>query len=96
MRAMVADLVEGRALEPAVADRRGVFGFVPTATIPWYVRDRALLREVVGVLARRRAVHPLRYAADRSLRRWLYRKEAGANQLRALAEHYPRPTDSGF
>ncbi|MPV37292.1 carboxylate--amine ligase [Georgenia subflava] len=96
VRAMVSDLVDGRALTPAVARRRGVFGFVPTATIGWYVRDRALLREVLAVLARRRPVHPLRYAPDRNLRRWLYRRQAAVNQLLALARHYPRPTSSGF
>ncbi|MGC5616250.1 ATP-grasp domain-containing protein [Georgenia sp. Z1491] len=96
MEALVADRVEGRALPERVASRRGVMAFVPTVVLPRYVRDRRLLREVLGVLARRRAVNPLLYRRDRNLRRSLYARQAGLNQLRALAAHYPRPTATGF
>jgi D-aspartate ligase len=51
---------------------------------------------VRGVLRRRRAVHPLDYAADRNPRRTLYRLLNGVNQVRALRTHYPRPTATGF
>ncbi|MGC5627166.1 ATP-grasp domain-containing protein [Georgenia sp. Z1344] len=96
MAALVADRVEGRALPERVAERRGVMGFVPSVVLPRYVRDRALLREVLGVIARRGVVNPLLYRKDRNLRRALYARQAGINQLRALAAHYPRPTDTGF
>lgn len=96
MEALVADRLEGRSLPERVADRRGVMGFVPSVVLPRYVRDRALLREVLGVVARRGVTNPLLYGKDRNLRRSVYARQAGLNQLRALAAHYPLPTETGF
>lgn len=96
VRAMVEDLVHGRAHTPEIATEPGVFAYVPTLALPRYVTDRALRAKVRGVLCRRRAVHPLDYPADRDPRRTAYRLLAGVNQLRALRTYYPRPTTTGF
>ncbi|MHB1063987.1 MAG: carboxylate--amine ligase [Georgenia sp.] len=96
VRAMVEDLVHGRAHEPEIATRPGVFAYVPTFVLPRYVTDQALRAKVRGVLRHRRAVHPLDYPADRNPRRTAYRFLAGVNQVRALRRHYPRPTATGF
>ena len=73
-----------------------MYAYIPTFVLGRYVRDRALLHRVRAVLRRRRAVHPLAYAADRNLKRWWYRVLAQVNQLRGLWRYYRRPTDSGF
>ncbi len=95
-RALVADFVLDEALPPQRAREDGVYAYIPTFVLRRYVRDAELLARVRAVLRRRRAVHPLGYAADRSPRRWLYRVLAQVNQLRALRRYYPRPTDTGF
>jgi D-aspartate ligase len=96
MEALVADVLEDRRLESRVAGRSGVMGFVPRVVLRRYVRDRALLREVRGIIRQRGVVNPLLYPADANLRRRLYAAQAGANQLKALLQTYPRPTDTGF
>ncbi len=95
-RSVVADFVTGTALATQRATAPGVYAYIPTFVLGHYVRDRALLRRVRAVLRRRRAVHPLAYAADRNLKRWWYRTLAQVNQLRGLWRYYRRPTDSGF
>jgi len=95
-RSVVADFVTDTELAPQRATLPGVYAYIPTFVLGHYVRDRALLRRVRAVLRRRRAVHPLAYAADRNLKRWWYRILAQVNQLRGLWRYYRRPTDSGF
>ncbi|UFU04787.1 ATP-grasp domain-containing protein [Ruania halotolerans] len=95
-RSVVADFVLGEALAVQEAREAGIYAYIPTFVLRRYIRDPELYRRVRAVLRRRKAVHPLDYAADRSLRRWWYRILAQVNQLRALRTFYPRPTDSGF
>lgn len=95
-RSVVADFVTDTELPTQRATTPGVYAYIPTFVLGWYVRDRDLLRQVRRVLRRRRAVHPLAYRADRNLRRWWYRVLAQVNQLRGLWRYYRRPTDSGF
>lgn len=95
-RSLVADFVHDEALATQRATTPGIYAYIPTFVLRRYVRDRELLRRARAVLRRRRAVHPLAYAADRNLKRWWYRILAQVNQLRGLWQFYRRPTDSGF
>ncbi|SEE04449.1 ATP-grasp domain-containing protein [Ruania alba] len=95
-RSLVADFVLDEALPTQEARAPGVYAYIPPFVLRRYVRDADLYRRARDVLRRRKAVHPLDYAADRNPRRWLYRILAQVNQLRALRTYYPRPTDSGF
>lgn len=95
-RSLVADFVHDEELDTQRATTAGVYAYIPTFVLGRYVRDRELLRRARAVLRRRRAVHPLAYAADRNLKRWWYRILAQVNQLRGLWRHYRLPTDSGF
>ncbi|WP_147917346.1 ATP-grasp domain-containing protein [Ruania zhangjianzhongii] len=95
-RSVVADFVTDEPLPTQRATTPGIYAYIPTFVLRRYVRDRELLRRARAVLRRRRAVHPLAYAADRNLKRWWYRILAQVNQLRGLWRFYRRPTDSGF
>lgn len=95
-RSLVADFVTGTDLPVQHATTAGIYAYIPTFVLGWYVRDKQLLGQARAVLRRRRAVHPLAYRPDANLRRWWYRILAQVNQLRGLWRYYRRPTDSGF
>lgn len=94
--AMVADFIDGLELEPRVADREGVYAFVPTITIGRWVRDKKLRNHLIKLLLKRPAVHPLSYWKDPNVKRFAYRYAADFNQLRSLVRTYPTPSDTTF
>ena len=92
--AMLADM-EGREGVYQTNSREGLFCIVPAGLANRrYIRDPELRRRARR--ARRRAVNPLAYGADRNVRRTFYRLANGLNQRRRMRAWYPRPTDSGF
>lgn len=95
-RDIVADFVDDVEVAPMVADRDGIYAFVPPTTIFRWVTDSDLRRDLVRVWRKRKPVHPLAYAADRNPKRLLYRRLADVNQVKSLYQSYPKPTPTGF
>lgn len=95
-RAMVADFIDDIALPPIVAEKEGVYAFVPPVTVLRWVRDKDLRRHLVKLMLKRRPVHPLSYSKDPNFKRFAYRYAADFNQLKALIQNYPTPTETTF
>ena len=96
MRFLVDDRVHGRTVEPVVVDREVLYSILPHRLLLRYVREPALRARVQRLIRSGAVAHPLRYAADASVRRRAYVATAMLNQVRKFATHYPRPTDTGF
>jgi len=95
-RFLVADHVDGAAVEPVVVERRVLYAIVPHRLLRRYVLDPALLAQVDGLVQSRATAHPLRYRADRRPRRQLYVLAAAVNQWRKFRRYYPRVTATGL
>ncbi len=95
-RFVVADHVEGTAVQPVVVDEQILYSILPHRLLLRYVVDPALAARVRALVRARRTVHPLRYPADLSWRRRLYVLAAMANQWRKFRRYYPKVTDTGF
>ncbi|MGF0116999.1 hypothetical protein ACQFYA_11835 [Promicromonospora sp. Marseille-Q5078] len=94
-RFVVADHVDGVALEPVVVSRAVLYSILPTSLLLRYVRDEEL-RATVRRLAPDTA-HPLAYwAADGGPKRRAYVAAAKLNQVRKFRQWYPEPTGTGF
>jgi len=93
---VVADAVEGRAVEPVVVDREVLYAIVPHRLLLRYVRDPRLADRVRRLVRDKATAHPLRYRRDLSPRRRLYVWMALVNQVRKFRRYYPRVTDTGF
>jgi D-aspartate ligase len=95
-RFVVADHVEGTAVEPVVVDEQILYSILPHRLLLRYVVDPALAARVRALVRAHRTAHPLRYPADLSWRRRLYVLAAMANQWRKFRRYYPKVTDTGF
>ncbi|MFE7408556.1 hypothetical protein [Isoptericola sp. NPDC057559] len=94
-RFVVADHVDGVALEPVVVSREVLYSILPTSLLLRYVREDGL-RAKVRRLAPDTA-HPLAYwAADGGAKRRAYVAAAKVNQVRKFRQWYPEPTGTGF
>lgn len=93
---LVADRVDGAALEPVVVEREVLYSIVPVRLLRRYVLDRALLAKVDALVGARATAHPLRYRAERSWRRRLYVLLAVVNQVRKFRRYYPQVTTTGL
>lgn len=94
VRAMMADLA-GQSASYQTNSLPGLYAVVPSCLAnSRYIHDRELLEQVRK--AKRRTINPLRYPADRSLKRWWYRTVNNANQWRKMRRIYPNPTETGF
>ncbi|MFD6178852.1 MULTISPECIES: carboxylate--amine ligase [unclassified Isoptericola] len=94
-RFVVADHVDGVALEPVVVTREVLYSILPTSLLLRYVREDGL-RAKVRRLAPDTA-HPLAYwAADGGAKRRAYVAAAKVNQVRKFRQWYPEPTGTGF
>ncbi|MFE6970469.1 hypothetical protein [Isoptericola sp. NPDC057653] len=94
-RFVVADHVDGVALEPVVVNREVLYSILPTSLLLRYVREDGL-RAKVRRLAPDTA-HPLAYwAADGGAKRRAYVAAAKVNQVRKFRQWYPEPTGTGF
>jgi len=96
MTFLVADRVEGRAVEPVVVDREILYSILPHRLLLQYVLDPELNARVRALVRAKAVAHPLRYRGDRSLRRRAYVAAALANQVRKFRAYYPAVTSTGF
>lgn len=96
MRFLVADRVEGRAVEPLIVDEEVLYSILPNSLLLKYVLDPALRAKVQGLIRSGKVVHPLRYAKDGSPRRLAYVAAALLNQVRKFRRYYPEVTGTGF
>lgn len=96
MSVMVADLVNGESVSPRTVTREVLYSLVPLALLKRYLVSAALRREVAGLARAGRVVDPLRYKADRGLRRRLVVEAQRLNHFRKFARYYPKPTQSSF
>jgi len=96
MRFLVADRVEGRAVEPVVVDEQVLYSILPNSLLLKYVLDPALRSQVQGLIRAGKVAHPLRYAKDGSPRRLAYVAAALINQVRKFRRYYPEVTGTGF
>ena len=93
-RAVVADVVEQRAIERITPQREILYSIVPKPLLWRYITDPALLRRVKAI-AKGATVHPLLYGPE-GLGRRKYVALAMVNQVRKFLRHYPKPTTDGF
>ncbi len=91
---VVADVVEGRRLEPVVVDTEIVYSILPQLLVLRYITDPELKARVKR-LAKKGIHHPLAYRIE-GLKRRGYVALAKINQVKKFATYYPRPTDTGF
>ena len=96
MRFLVADRVEGRAVEPTIVDEEVLYSILPNSLLLKYVLDPALRAKVQGLIRAGKVAHPLRYAKDGSPRRLAYVAAALLNQVRKFRRYYPEVTGTGF
>lgn len=93
-RFVVADLVENTRVEPVRVTREILYAVVPVRLLLRYVSDPQL-KTKVRALSRTALVNPLLERGS-SLRRRLYVLANQAKHVKKFAQHYPRPTRSGF
>ncbi|MCL2455148.1 MAG: carboxylate--amine ligase [Micrococcales bacterium] len=95
-RAVVADLVEGRSPDPVEPASQMLFCVVPFRLLLRYITDPDLKARLRQAKRAGRLAHPLRYAADASLRRRYVVEGVTASYWRKYLRYYPRPTADGF
>lgn len=92
--ALVDDVVHRVERVPRRGTLEVLYSIISPLMIPYYVRDKALRRQVLAA-ARRGTVHPLLYER-RNLRRRGYVAAQRLNHVRKFARFYPRPSETGF
>ena len=95
-RFLVEDRVDHAAVEPVVVEREVLYSIVPHRLLRRYVLDPALRAKVDDLVRRRATAHPLRYRAERRLKRRLYVRLATLNQVRKFRRYYPEVTGTGL
>ncbi|MDO4792096.1 MAG: carboxylate--amine ligase [Buchananella hordeovulneris] len=95
MAVMVADLVYGESVSPRTVTREVLYSLVPLQLLKRYI-SAPLRREVAALARAGRVVDPLRYRADRCVRRRLVVEAQRLNHIRKFARYYPKPTQSSF
>jgi D-aspartate ligase len=94
-RFVVADHVDGVALEPVTVRREVLYSVVPIRLLLHYVREPGLAATVRRLASG--TVHPLAYwAVDGGAKRRAYVAAAKLNQVRKFRRWYPEPTGTGF
>ncbi len=96
VRAAVRDLVQGRHVVPERVEEEVLYSLLPHRLLLRYLRDPEQRSRVTRLVREGRAANPLRYRADRSLRRTLVVALQELNQYRKFARYYPEATDSSF
>ncbi|MCL2423388.1 MAG: carboxylate--amine ligase [Micrococcales bacterium] len=95
-RAVVADLVEGRSVEPTPPADGVLFSVVPFRLLLRYITDPDLRAKVCKAKRSRRVAHPMRYRADTGPRRRFVVEAVTARYWTKYRRYYPRPTPDGF
>lgn len=96
VRFLVEDRVDGTQVAPVVVEREVLYSIVPHRLLRRYVLDPALRAKVDGLIKGRRTAHPLRYRAERRLKRRFYVLAAAVNQVRKFRRYYPEVTGTGL
>jgi D-aspartate ligase len=96
VRFLVEDRVDGAAVDPVVVEREILYSIVPHRLLRRYILDKGLRAKVDGLIRAGRTAHPLRYRAERRLRRRLYVAAAAVNQIRKFRRYYPEVTGTGL
>lgn len=87
----VADYLEGRQLEPIVANEQRMYASVPRAVLSKYVDDAQLLAKAKRVIKKHGMSNPLSYLpTEWDPRRIFYVQAALFNQRRKFKRHFPR------
>lgn len=96
VKSLIADMRDETAQLQTVTTN-GIYTVVPMFLANRrYILDKQLLA-VVRQLHRKVGVqHPLKYNADRNLKRFIYRMLNEVNQVKLMRAYYPRATESGF
>lgn len=95
-RVVVEDQVLGNAIEPVRATGEVLYTVVPFGLLLRYVLDPALAARLKAVKKRGGVVNPLKYGADAGIKRRLVVEAITQNYRRKYAQHYPRPTETGY
>ncbi len=95
-RVVVEDQVFGHQIEPVRTDREVLYSVVPFGLLTKYIRDPELLVRLTAAKRRGDVVNPLKYSGDSGLKRRLVVEAMTQNYRRKYAQHYPRPTDTGY
>ena len=96
VRFLVADRVDGTAVEPVVVEREVLYSILPHRLLRRYVLEPELRAKVDGLIRRRATAHPLRYRAETRLKRRFYVAVAALNQFRKFHRYYPEVTRTGL
>lgn len=96
VRFLVEDRVDGTEVEPVVVEREVLYSIVPYRLLRRYVLDPDLRAKVDALQRAGRTAHPLRYRAERRLRRRFYVLAAAVNQVRKFRRYYPEVTGTGL
>lgn len=96
MTVMVADLVEGRAVEQSRMREEILYSMVPDTLLLKYLRDDALRARVKGLIRAGKRFDPLLNPAEKSPKRNLIVRLQKINHHRKFARYYPEATDRSF
>jgi D-aspartate ligase len=96
VRFLVEDRVDGTAVEPVVVEREVLYSILPYRLLRRYVLDPALRAKTDALVKAGATAHPLRYRAEKRLKRRLYVALAAANQVRKFRRYYPEVTGTGL
>ncbi len=91
VRLLVDDLLREEELPFTVAGEEHLFTVVPRCVLMKYLPDAALRETVRGLYRQKRVSYPLRYRADRNLKRKFYVAAVLLNQIRKFHKFYPVP-----
>ncbi|CAM2824849.1 hypothetical protein ACSL103130_03825 [Actinomyces slackii] len=89
----VRDLLLDRRPAAERLEEEILYSLLPHRLLTRYLRDPSLRSRVEGLIASGRTANPLRYQADRSVRRALVVRAQELNQYRKFSRYYPHPTD---
>lgn len=91
---VVADVIRGQRLPLRRLSTEILYSVVPKPLLWRYILDPALKRRVKQI-ARHKTVHPLAYEVE-GFGRKKYVALAMLNQVKKFAQHYPKPSTTGF
>ncbi len=81
---------------PTSPETQVLYSVVPFRLLSRYLLDPALKAKVTAAKKAHGLAHPLRYKADRSLKRRLWVRALDVRLARKYRTYYPEPTETGF
>lgn len=95
-KALVQDITAVAEPVTQIAQDTILYSVVPARLLRRYILDPELLARVNALIAGKKMFHPLVYAKDRGLKRFISTRLITLNYWRKYREHYPKPTASGY